>query len=153
MLTHIVSASLYPNETNHVHSNQPYVSNSVASESLSLDHFFIQDEIANDARVHAVTDNDPGSDLTNHSSQYFASIQRRLTSTDRSATLGIEPTYHLLVAFNPPPLLQLAMEPRRPFAQHLHWTNQITTHASRLSGWKDSNLLYSHMHGKPLSLS
>ncbi len=168
MFTHTVSAGLYPLDNEKFCSALPHLTNSVVTKHLYLadepaqdvlvqdvlaENTLVQNELSNGAGELGIPENEEGSSLTNHSSHYFISIQRRITSIDRCATQGVEPTYHLLVAFNPPPLLELAMQPKRPVAQQLHWTNQLTAHSSRISGWKESNLLYSHIHGKPQPLS
>lgn len=153
MFTHTVSAGLYPFSSDEFCSVKPHLTNSIVTEYLSLADNLVEDELVTATDNLVAPENDEGSSLTNHNSHYFLSIQRRITSIDRCATQGVEPVYHLLVAFNPPPLLELAMQPRLPDAQQLHWTNKVTTHSSRLSGWKESNLLYSHIHGKPQPLS
>lgn len=163
MFTHTVSAGLYPSDNDQYCSALPHLTHSVVTKHLYLadapvqdvlvQNVFIQDELSNSADDLGTPENEEGSSLTNHSSHYFISIQRRITSIDRCATQGVEPVYHLLIAFNSPPLLELAMQPKRPEALHLHWTNQAGTNWSRLSGWKESNLLYAQIHGKPLQLS
>ncbi|WP_394241335.1 hypothetical protein [Vibrio astriarenae] len=53
-------------------------------------------------------------------------------------------TYHLLVAFLVPPLLKLASQDASLPSYDLLWMNRAQPRSSRISGWKDGNLLYSH---------
>ncbi|WP_299695265.1 hypothetical protein [uncultured Vibrio sp.] len=55
-----------------------------------------------------------------------------------------EGTYHLLVAFLAPPLLKLASQDAPLPSYDLLWMNRPQPRSSRISGWKDGNLLYSH---------
>ncbi len=71
---------------------------------------------------------------------------RRFVSADHRAGNGKEPEFFLLIAFAEPQLNKLASSPvlRPHFSQH--WTSQSASGVSRLSGWKDTNSLYTHLH-------
>lgn len=73
-----------------------------------------------------------------------ASTFRRILSNEQDGSADIEPVYHLLIDFSPPSLLAslLATTPMLDLKQH--WTSTVSSPPSRLSGWKEGNIQYSH---------
>lgn len=69
---------------------------------------------------------------------------RRILSNDQDASSDLEPVYHLLIDFFPPSLLALVLAAVPLFDSKLHWTSLIQSPPSRLSGWKEGNIQYSH---------
>ncbi|HCH3752994.1 hypothetical protein ACEWAX_02970 [Vibrio parahaemolyticus] len=78
----------------------------------------------------------------------FALVSYRRTSTDDgSLSLSFESEYHLLVAFLPPPLKELAWQTiPLPTDSYGMLRNQRSLY--RLSGWKEANLLYVFKHDR-----
>ncbi|EHZ2589417.1 hypothetical protein [Vibrio parahaemolyticus] len=78
----------------------------------------------------------------------FALVSYRRTSTDDgSLSLSFESEYHLLVAFLPPPLKELAWQTiPLPTDSYGMLKNQRSLY--RLSGRKEANLLYVFKHGR-----
>lgn len=76
----------------------------------------------------------------------FSSI-RRIASEGKFEGRNFEPNYFLLVAFLAPPLLERAMTSTEIPNASIHWTSHIAS-SSRLSGWKESNLIYSQLHSR-----
>ena len=73
-----------------------------------------------------------------------ASTFRRILSNEQDGSADIEPVYHLLIDFSPPSLLAslLLSDPLMDVKQH--WTSVIASPPSRLAGWKEGNIQYSH---------
>ncbi len=69
---------------------------------------------------------------------------RRIISSDSYASKGVSPHYHLVWSFDASPWLQLALTPDSLPRTQSHWTGHITRSHSRLSGWKEGNIQYSH---------
>ncbi|MDN3616191.1 hypothetical protein ACFFUS_07405 [Vibrio gallaecicus] len=69
---------------------------------------------------------------------------RRILSNDQDASSDLEPVYHLLIDFFPPSLLALVLAAVPLLDSKLHWTSLIQSPPSRLSGWKEGNIQYSH---------
>ncbi|MCK6264514.1 hypothetical protein KP803_14635 [Vibrio sp. ZSDE26] len=90
---------------------------------------------------------DDGFTLFDNEIPHFLSSTRRIVSDDNCVGHNVEPEYFLLVAFSPPPLLELAKSSIVIPNVAFHWTSQVSS-SSRLSGWKESNLIYSQRHSK-----
>lgn len=73
-----------------------------------------------------------------------ASTFRRILSNEQDGSADIEPVYHLLIDFSPPSLLAslLLNDPLMDATQH--WTSIVASPPSRLAGWKEGNIQYSH---------
>ncbi|WP_163132553.1 hypothetical protein [Agarivorans sp. Alg241-V36] len=108
----------------------------------------VQEPVSSDACQAASQSlpDEPGPLLNTQSTQFFLSISRRVVSTDNCADQGIAPSYYLLVAFLPPPLLAMATQAQHPEPTQSHWTGHASSSPSRLSAWKEANTLYSHIH-------
>lgn len=76
----------------------------------------------------------------------FVNDARRVVSSDNRAGLGRIPNYYLLVAFMEPVFLHSFTTTVNTPKFVEHWTSQISSSISRVSGWKDGNSLYSHHH-------
>lgn len=85
-----------------------------------------------------------GSHYHDSESSLQASTFRRILSNEQDGSSDIEPVYHLLIDFSPPSLLAslLATTPMLDLKQH--WTSIVSSPPSRLSGWKEGNIQYSH---------
>ena len=76
----------------------------------------------------------------------FFNESRRVVSHDNRAGIGERPKYSLLIAFFEPMIFNRYIAPiSTPKFVH-HWTSQLSSAVSRVSGWKDGNSLYSHNH-------
>ena len=73
-----------------------------------------------------------------------ATTYRRISTNEQESAPDLEPAYHLLIDFSPPSLLAslLATTPMLDLKQH--WTSIVSSPPSRLSGWKEGNIQYSH---------
>ncbi|MGF1749908.1 MULTISPECIES: hypothetical protein [Vibrio] len=121
---------------------------STASASLALDLTQLSStQLANDTLDSLDTDDD-GSAVNDNISPYFLSVSRRAISDTHCAEYGTSPDYLLLIAFLPPPLLEMATKPTTILSTQMHWTSRVSASPSRLSGWKDANTLYSHQHAR-----
>ncbi|WP_158638107.1 hypothetical protein [Shewanella donghaensis] len=76
----------------------------------------------------------------------FVNDARRVVSSDNRAGVGRTPNYFLLVAFMEPVFLHSFTTSVDTPKFVDHWTSQISSSISRVSGWKDGNSLYSHHH-------
>ncbi|EJI6682639.1 hypothetical protein NFT56_000690 [Vibrio parahaemolyticus] len=129
----------------HLHAAQHHNTNHVTSERL--DKLLQSDfqSVVNEAQQHYW-----GSDgFERHIKRdLFALVSYRRTSTDDgSLSLSFESEYHLLVAFLPPPLKELAWQTiPLPADSYGMLKNQRSLY--RLSGRKEANLLYVFKHGR-----
>ncbi len=73
-----------------------------------------------------------------------ASTFRRILSNEQDGSSDIEPVYHLLIDFSPPSLLASLLETTPMLDLKQHWTSMVGSPPSRLSGWKEGNIQYSH---------
>lgn len=88
----------------------------------------------------------------NSDNAFILNASKRVLSNDHRASFGVKPEYHLLVDFLPPPLLQLAVKAISVPDAVSHWTSHTASPSSRLSGWKEGNILYTHNHSRLLIL-
>nr|WP_244291617.1 MULTISPECIES: hypothetical protein [Vibrio] len=89
----------------------------------------------------------PSPDNTNyHDSQTALQYNtfRRILSNDQDASSELEPVYHLLIDFFPPSLLAFVLAAIPLMDSTQHWTSTSSSPPSRLSGWKESNIQFSH---------
>ncbi|MGY5453360.1 hypothetical protein ACVFI8_20800 [Agarivorans sp. MS3-6] len=77
-------------------------------------------------------------------SSYFLNSLRRVESSDHCAAYGVSPDYFLLFALLPPLLFELAQLASPIQKTQFHWTANVSTTRSRISGWKEANTLYTH---------
>ncbi|MGF1701317.1 hypothetical protein L4D09_13545 [Photobacterium makurazakiensis] len=96
--------------------------------------------------IIALTQEDDRSVNNEMSDGYILNALRRIMSSDQYASVGISPNYDLVMAFLPPPLLEIALTSDSLPKTQSHWTSRVSVSLSRLSGWKDGNTLYSHNH-------
>ena len=85
------------------------------------------------------------------SSQYHdteSSLQaanfRRMLSNEQESVADLEPAYHLLIDFSPPSILASLLFNTPLLDSKQHWTSIVSSPSSRLSGWKEGNIQYSH---------
>lgn len=102
------------------------------------------------AQSNIITQEDERSISNDGNNTFILNALRRVISHDHRATLGVKPEYHLLVAFLPPPLLQLAVKAISVPDAISHWTSHASYPSSRLAGWKEGNILYTHNHSRLL---
>ncbi|KPZ71806.1 MULTISPECIES: hypothetical protein [unclassified Shewanella] len=76
----------------------------------------------------------------------FLNDFRRVVSHDNRAGIGEKPNYSLLIAFFEPMIFNRYIAPISTPKFVNHWTSQLSSAISRVSGWKDGNSLYSHNH-------
>ncbi|WP_299571984.1 hypothetical protein [uncultured Shewanella sp.] len=76
----------------------------------------------------------------------FFNEVRRVVSSDNRAGVGARPNYFLQIAFFEPIIFNRYIAPIEKPKFTTHWTSQLSSAVSRLSGWKDGNSLYSHHH-------
>lgn len=75
-------------------------------------------------------------------SKFVPLISQRLLSFAQHDLLQNEPDYRLAFEFTTPPVPSLTIGYRIDFAQTLDWSLHMGQTPSRLSGWKETNLLY-----------
>ncbi|MCL9777295.1 hypothetical protein [Vibrio methylphosphonaticus] len=121
---------------------------STASTPLSLDLVQLNStQLASDT-LDSLDTEDDGSALNDNISPFFLSVSRRIISDTNCSEYRADPEYLLLIAFLPPPLLEMATKPATILSTQMHWTSRVSASPSRLSGWKDANTLYSHQHAR-----
>ncbi|MGF1752691.1 hypothetical protein L4C33_03725 [Vibrio makurazakiensis] len=69
---------------------------------------------------------------------------RRMLSNEQESVADLEPAYHLLIDFSPPSLLASLLFNTPLLDTKQHWTSIVSSPSSRLSGWKEGNIQYSH---------
>ncbi len=69
---------------------------------------------------------------------------RRMLSNEQESVADLEPAYHLLIDFSPPSLLASLLLNTPLLDSKQHWTSIVSSPSSRLSGWKEGNIQYSH---------
>jgi hypothetical protein len=75
-------------------------------------------------------------------SKFVPLISQRLLSFAQHGSLHNQPDYVLAFEFTIPPVPSLTIGYRIDFAQTLDWSLHMGQTPSRLSGWKETNLLY-----------
>ncbi|MEZ9564050.1 hypothetical protein AB4454_18190 [Vibrio artabrorum] len=73
-----------------------------------------------------------------------ATTYRRLLLNEQESGADLEPAYHLLIDFSPPSLLASLLFNTPLLDSKQHWTSMVSSPSSRLSGWKEGNIQYSH---------
>ena len=73
-----------------------------------------------------------------------ATTYRRILTSEQENSADLEPVYHLLIDFAPPSLLASLLVNTPLLDQKQHWTSIVRSPSSRLSGWKEGNIQYSH---------
>ncbi|WP_299694384.1 hypothetical protein [uncultured Vibrio sp.] len=69
---------------------------------------------------------------------------RRIFSNEQKSAADLEPVYHLLIDLSPPSLLASLLVNTPMLDAKQHWTSIVSSPSSRLSGWKEGNIQYSH---------
>ncbi|WP_052879445.1 hypothetical protein [Vibrio coralliirubri] len=69
---------------------------------------------------------------------------RRMLSNEQESVADLEPAYHLLIDFSPPSLLASLLFNTPLLDSKQHWTSIVSSPSSRLAGWKEGNIQYSH---------
>ncbi|MEZ8364666.1 hypothetical protein AB6C96_05855 [Vibrio cyclitrophicus] len=69
---------------------------------------------------------------------------RRMLSNEQESVADLEPAYHLLIDFSSPSLLASLLFNTPMLDTKQHWTSIVSSPSSRLSGWKEGNIQYSH---------
>ncbi|MEZ8412421.1 hypothetical protein AB6C71_06660 [Vibrio splendidus] len=90
---------------------------------------------------------DPSGDSSNYhdtESSLQAANFRRILSNEQESVADLEPAYHLLIDFSPPSILASLLFNTPLLDSKLHWTSIVSSPSSRLSGWKEGNIQYSH---------
>lgn len=130
MCTHTVSAGEHPTfESSHVsHVVYQVLEGDTSGASTSL------------VEMHS---NDNGTILDDDLRLYVLSTSRRTINGEIEGKVDFSPEYSLLVAFQVPQLLEIANQPQILTSPQLHWTSRAISPASRISGWKEANTLYS----------
>ncbi|WP_133126122.1 hypothetical protein [Vibrio sp. 10N.286.49.B3] len=143
MLSHTVMAGEYVKVDN----NEVEVSNSSSANSTAFGIESQHSVITAKEMTIFVQDDVQNKDFTLNDYQvlYFLASTNRIISSDHCAGQGTEPDYHLLISFLSPYLLGIATSATDLPSPLFHWTSNIRL-SSRLSGWKESNLLYTHQH-------
>lgn len=89
----------------------------------------------------------PSGDSSNYhdtESSLQAANFRRMLSNEQESVADLEPAYHLLIDFSPPSILASLLFNTPLLDSKLHWTSIVSSPSSRLSGWKEGNIQYSH---------
>lgn len=89
----------------------------------------------------------PSGDSSNYhdtESSLQAANFRRMLSNEQESVADLEPAYHLLIDFSPPSLLASLLFNTPLLDSKQHWTSIVRSPSSRLSGWKEGNIQYSH---------
>ncbi|MFA0015059.1 hypothetical protein AB4391_17095 [Vibrio lentus] len=73
-----------------------------------------------------------------------AATFRRILTNEQENSADLEPAYHLLIDFAPPSLLASLLVNTPLLDSKQHWTSIVSSPSSRLSGWKEGNIQYSH---------
>ena len=79
---------------------------------------------------------------SNDDSTFVPLISQRLINFAQHEPLHNDPDYHLAFEFIPPLAPSFVIGYRIDFTQALDWPLHIRQISSRLSGWKETNLLY-----------
>ncbi|CDT30103.1 hypothetical protein VCR14J2_410541 [Vibrio coralliirubri] len=89
----------------------------------------------------------PSGDSSNYhdtESSLQAANFRRMLSNEQESVADLEPAYHLLIDFSPPSLLASLLFNTPLLDSKQHWTSIVSSPSSRLAGWKEGNIQYSH---------
>ncbi|CAK1875923.1 conserved hypothetical protein [Vibrio crassostreae] len=89
----------------------------------------------------------PSGDSSNYhdtESSLQAANFRRMLSNEQESVADLEPAYHLLIDFSPPSILASLLFNTPLLDSKQHWTSIVSSPSSRLSGWKEGNIQYSH---------
>ncbi|MEZ9322182.1 hypothetical protein AB4161_17750 [Vibrio sp. 10N.286.51.E5] len=89
----------------------------------------------------------PSGDSSNYhdtESSLQAANFRRMLSNEQESVADLEPAYHLLIDFSPPSILASLLFNTPLLDSKLHWTSIVSSPSSRLAGWKEGNIQYSH---------
>lgn len=97
--------------------------------------------------VVTITQDDDRSAFDEGHEAYFFNALRRIKSVDHYAGMGVKPAFSLVFEFHPPSYLSDALMPTVLPPLQSHWIGHIPHNHTRLSGWKEGNLLYSHRFG------
>lgn len=129
--------------------NQALKQNTYQTVACDIDYSCETNILTEKMAVNIESFDDGGFTRSDYESSYYISLINRIVSHDNLASQGVEPAYHLLISFLSPPLLDIALTTVTLPHALSHWTNTIAK-TSRLSGWKDSNALYTHQHSRSL---
>lgn len=77
---------------------------------------------------------------------YVPSYSARYINLAQHHLDDIKPSYLLAYEFTSPPVPSLVIGYQVDFSPQLDWTLSTVSSPSRLSGWKESNLLFVHIH-------
>lgn len=86
----------------------------------------------------------PSVSLPIHAYEFALTETSRYTSAGRLLLNNPEPDYQIEIELSIPPSPSFVIGYAVNINFYQHWLTQISCSKSRLSGWKDSNLLYSH---------
>lgn len=86
----------------------------------------------------------PISSSTRHSYEFTLTETSRYSSTGRLLLSNPEPDYQIEIELSIPPSPPLVIGYAVNINFYQHWLTRSSLPKSRISGWKDSNLLYSH---------
>ena len=87
---------------------------------------------------------DDSSNYHDTESSLQATAFRRMLSNEQESVADLEPAYHLLIDFSPPSILASLLFNTPLLDSKQHWTSIVSSPSSRLSGWKEGNIQYSH---------
>ncbi|MGF1697031.1 hypothetical protein L4C54_15290 [Vibrio lamellibrachiae] len=143
----LVTAGVYTEDKNvNLNFNDSQVTANELHNAQSRD-FFSERLTSEPLTIEVEDSQDDGFTLFDTDIPHFLSATRRIVSDDNCVGHDIKPEYFLLVAFLPPALLDIAKASTVIPKPSFHWTSRVTS-SSRLSGWKESNLIYSQQHSR-----
>ncbi|MCL9776094.1 hypothetical protein [Vibrio methylphosphonaticus] len=90
-----------------------------------------------------IAGSDSDSAKNDYSELSYYSLPRRAFSDNQDSKRDLLPEYHLLIVFLKPSLLEVSKQNLLLTSPQLHWTSRASSSRSRVSGWKDTNTLYS----------
>ncbi|WP_232784048.1 hypothetical protein [Moritella sp. Urea-trap-13] len=86
----------------------------------------------------------PISSKTRHNYEFTLTETSRYSSTGRLVLNNPEPDYQVEIELSIPPSPSFVIGYAVNFNLYQYWLTSTSFSKSRISGWKDSNLLYSH---------
>ncbi|MEZ9716458.1 hypothetical protein AB4234_05105 [Vibrio cyclitrophicus] len=132
----------FPSKPFQIHSAQEQSSQANLCKQVTADNPSAYLEC--DKVQFGTTSLDDSSNYHDTESSLQATAFRRMLSNEQESVADLEPAYHLLIDFSPPSILASLLFNTPLLDSKQHWTSIVSSPSSRLSGWKEGNIQYSH---------
>ncbi|MCC4855902.1 hypothetical protein LMH78_08845 [Vibrio lentus] len=132
----------FPSKPFQIHSAQEQSSQANLCKKVTADNPSAYLEC--DKVQFGTTSLDDSSNYHDTESSLQATAFRRMLSNEQESVADLEPAYHLLIDFSPPSILASLLFNTPLLDSKQHWTSIVSSPSSRLSGWKEGNIQYSH---------